>query len=166
MVELAEQLGDEVLQVASQVDVDYQGLIRWHLIRMIELIEQLQKKFGPEVIDIILAKERAERINNGIEMAEQSVKNTIEDIIPYFGGNQNVIERSEQHCLIHTKYCALANAAKDAGIEELIYQLHCCSDPFFVEGFNNELKCEVRKSLLHGDDYCEHYIYKDNKCDY
>ena len=53
---------------------------------------------------------------------------------------------------------------KDACVEKFVYQLHCCNDPCFVEGFNSHLGCEVRKSLLNDDEYCEHYIYiKDNE---
>lgn len=157
--ELVEHLGEEVLQVAGQVEVDYQDLMLWHLKRTADLLNQLGKKFGPEVFDIIMKKERESRIESGKEISQKCEENLIEDIIPYFGGEQNVVEKSKDHCVIRTKYCALANAVKDTNIEEFVYHLHCCNDPSFVEGFNSNLGCEVRRSLLNGDEYCEHYIY-------
>lgn len=157
--ELIEHFGEEVLQVAGQVEVDFQGLMQWHLKRTADLLNQLEKKFGSEVFDIVMKKERECREESGKEISQKCEENLIEDIIPYFGGEQNVVEKCKDDCVIRTKYCVLANAAKDANIEEFVYHLHCCNDPSFVEGFNPNLGCEVRKSLLNGDEYCEHHIY-------
>ena len=158
--ELADRFGEAVIHVVEQMEIDKKGLISWHLKRTAELVEKLQESFGPEVVDIIKLKEGEDRRKNGLEMAQSTGGNTIADIIPYFGGEQNVIDRSSDSVLIQTQFCPLADSAREMGIENLIYSLHCCSDHFFVEGFNPELGCEVQKSMLNGDNFCEHYIYK------
>lgn len=54
------------------------------------------------------------------------------------------------------------NQAKKLGKSHMLYNLHCGLDKYFVQGFNNELGCEVIKSIMEGHEYCIHRIYKKN----
>jgi len=157
---LADEYGEEVLDTASSIEIDYISLMTWHLKRTADLIQALRQRFGDEVFEKIMERERKNRRENGSQTAKECGGNTLQDIIPYFGGEKNIVKRSEQGCLLRTQYCGLAKAA---GMSDFVYQLHCCNDLCFVEGFNHLLGCEVQKSLLHGDDCCEHFIFEKEK---
>ena len=53
--------------------------------------------------------------------------------------------------------CPLADLAKEVNAEDWGYILYCCDDPNIVEGFNPEMDLKRTKTLMQGDDCCDHF---------
>lgn len=159
---LQEKLGDGVIDTLEKVDIDRYNLYRWHLERTIVMLNTLQDKFGPKVMDIVLEYERVHAVKRGITHAKNLEKNSLEDIIPLFtcGDNDRVVEKNENEVFIKTTDCFAGKIACELGKSHILYNLHCGLDKYFVEGFNNELECEIIKSIMEGNEYCLHKIYK------
>ena len=158
---LREKLGDEVLGIIEKKGADKYGLYRWHLEMLINIIETLTEKYGDRVLDIILENQLHIRYENGMQCAKGSGKNSLEAIIPLFtGGNdENIIEQSEKEVLIKSTGCLPGKIAYDINKKDIIYRLHCSTDPTFTKGFNENLCCEVVQTLMDGHDCCIHRIY-------
>jgi len=162
---LQDKLGDEVIDTLKEADIDRYSLYKWHLERTANLIELLQDKFGPKVMDIVLEYERSSARERGINDRNELEKNSLEDIISHFtsGDSSRIVEKNENEVFIKTSVCFAGKGACELGKSNVLYNLHCGLDKYFVEGFNNELGCEIVKSIMNGDDYCIHRIYKKNK---
>jgi hypothetical protein len=158
---LREKLGDEVLKIIEEKGVDKYGLYRWHLEMLVNIIETLTEKYGSQVMDIICEKQSQIRYENGVKCAEESGENSLENIIPLFtGGNDdNIIEKSDKQVLIKSTGCLPGRIAYDINKADIIYKLHCGTDPIFTKGFNENLCCEVVQTLMDGHDCCIHRIY-------
>jgi len=158
---LREKLGDEVLKIIEEKGADKYGLYRWHLEMLVNIIEILQERYGDQVLEIIDEMQFRIRYENGVRCAEESGKNSLEDIIPFFtGGNdENIIEKSEKEVLIKSTGCLPGKIAYDTGKKDIIYRLHCGTDPIFTKGFNKNLCCEVVQTLMDGHDCCIHRVY-------
>lgn len=161
---LQAKLGDEVIEILEKVDIDRYGLYRWHLERTITMLNTLEDKFGPKVMDIVLEYEISNQMENGMNSAKDLGKNSLEDIIPYFtgGNNDRIIEKNENEVLIKTTGCLSGKIVSELDKCNMLYNLHCGLDKYFVEGFNNELGCKIIKTIMKGDDCCLHKIYKKN----
>ncbi|MFX0208126.1 MAG: L-2-amino-thiazoline-4-carboxylic acid hydrolase [Candidatus Hodarchaeota archaeon] len=67
------------------------------------------------------------------------------------------IERSEKGVQIFCTKCPMAEAYRTIGKENYGLIFHCSEDPHMVEGFNPELKFHRTKTLMNGDDCCNHF---------
>lgn len=159
---IQDKLGDEVIDTLEKADIDRYGLYRWHLERTISMLTALQDKFGPKVMDIVYEYEASEARKQGANRAKNLGKNSLDDIIPIFSGGDNdrIIEKSEDEVFIKGTCCYAGKIACELGKSHMLYNLHCGLDKYLVEGFNNELGCEIIKSIMEGDEYCIHRIYK------
>jgi hypothetical protein len=159
---LQARLGDEVIQTIENADIDRYGLYRWHLERTVNMLNALENKFGPQVMDIVLEYEISKQKEKGFKLAKELGKNSLEDIIPYFtgGNNDSVVEENENEVLIKTTGCLSGKIVSELGKYDMLYNLHCGLDKYFIEGFNNELGCEIIKTIMEGSDCCLHRIYK------
>ncbi|MBN1215222.1 MAG: L-2-amino-thiazoline-4-carboxylic acid hydrolase [Candidatus Lokiarchaeota archaeon] len=55
--------------------------------------------------------------------------------------------------------CPMANYAKEMGVQEWTYLYHCMSDFAITEGYNQKIGFKRSKTIMQGDDYCDHYYY-------
>lgn len=158
---LREKLGDEVLDIIRKNGVDKYGLYRWHLEMLIHVIDTLKEQYGEQVFEIICEKQKKDRYDQGKKIAEELGKNSLEDLIPLFiGGNyENIIEKNDKQVLIKSTSCLPGKIAYDINRKDIIYELHCGTDPIFCKGFNENLCCEVVQTLMDGHDCCIHKIY-------
>ena len=156
-----EELGDDVLKVIEEKGVDIYGLYRWHLERTLSWIDALTEVYGSDVVNIIIEKHRADRREQGAQLAKNLEKNSLDDIVPFFshGNEENIIEKNDKYVLIKTTGCLAGKVACDINRAEMVYALHCALDEDFTEGFNNQLGCEVIQTLMEGYDCCIHKIY-------
>ena len=156
-----EELGDGVLEVLEEKGADLYGLYRWHLERSLGIINALTEKYGEQAMDIIRKKQLQDRYEQGAQIAKELGKNSLEDVIPFFtGGNrENIIERNDTQVFIKSTGCLAGRIAFDINRGDMVYALHCATDPSFTEGFNSKLGCEVVQTLMDGHDCCIHRVY-------
>ncbi len=158
---VCDELGGEVLELLREKGADYYGLYRWHLERTLGMIDALSEKYGEEAVNIIRQKQLRDRYEQGVQLAKELGSNTIDDYIAFSsGGNQdNILSRSENEAFIKSTGCLAGKIAHDINRGDMVYSLHCATDPTFVRGFNSNLGCEVVQTLMDGHDCCIHRVY-------
>ncbi len=99
--------------------------------------------------------------------AAQRGSNTIEDLIALLWeplraeGFEFTAEQRDGGWQMHCTRCPWAEAAKALNAPEWVYRMYCASDPYIVEGFNPQIEFRRTKTLVEGDDCCDHfYTYK------
>jgi hypothetical protein len=55
--------------------------------------------------------------------------------------------------------CPAYEMAKDMNATEWLYHHICSIDEYVVSGFNPKIGFTRTKTLMQGDDYCDHYYY-------
>lgn len=159
---LRDRYGDEVFEVIKDMDLNYKELLRWYLNHTFDIVNALKNKFGDEVLDIIFQTEIDDVVKQGNASAKRCGQNTLKDIIPMFGEKNLVMEESTEKGLLFRQLngCPMSRVSREDGLEDVMSKLYCNVDPYLVKGFNENLICELRKSHLLGDDFCEWYIYE------
>jgi hypothetical protein len=130
------------------------------------LLEAWDQDFGPEYNDIV-SEVLAERLKrraaawareHGIVTAEDIVK----DMWEGWEDGEFTIERREDGIQIYCTKCPHADAYRAIGRVEQGLLFKCCEDPPIVEGINPEVEFRRTKSLMAGDDCCDHF-YSNKK---
>ncbi len=83
-------------------------------------------------------------------------------------GFEFTYEQSELGCQLHVTRCPVAEIAKRLKLEKWGFIFHCMGDEPICEGYNPEIALTRTKTLMEGDEYCNHfYSYReDNKDPY
>ena len=126
------------------------------------LLNEWEEKFGPEANDIAreLIAERTRKIWASVAEREQS--NTIKDLVrllwePFRNqGAEFTVKEIDNGVQIYCTYCPLADMYREIKREEFGFLFNCSEDPYIVEGFNPAIKFQRTKTLMEGDDCCDH----------
>lgn len=65
----------------------------------------------------------------------------------------------DQGCQMRVTRCPVAEIAKALGLEGWGYILYCMGDDFICEGYNPEIRMRRTKTLMEGDEICDHLYY-------
>ncbi|MBU7030666.1 MAG: L-2-amino-thiazoline-4-carboxylic acid hydrolase [Theionarchaea archaeon] len=131
--------------------------------RLDTLLNEWEEQFGPEVHDMVreIIAEKMREVWASI--AEEEESNTIEDLIRTLweslreAGGEFTVEETEDGVQIYCTQCPIAETYKKIKREEYGLLFHCITDPYIVEGFNPEIKFRRTKTLMGGDDCCDHH---------
>ncbi len=55
--------------------------------------------------------------------------------------------------------CPIYELAKEIGATDWLYHHTCSADPFIVEGFNPKIGFKRKKTLMQGDECCDHFYF-------
>ena len=66
-------------------------------------------------------------------------------------------KNSENEVQMNVTRCIFAEIAQELGIEEWGFRLYCKDDPHMVEGYNPKMEFKRTKTLMEGDDCCDHW---------
>lgn len=159
---LRESYGEDVFEVIKSIEINYRELLKWYLRHTYDIVNAMKERFGDEVLNIIYETEIDNTYKEGNNFAKKFGQNALKDIIPLFGERNLVKEESNEKGLLFRQIngCPMSRISREEGLEEVMCKLHCSVDPYLVNGFNENLKCELRKSHLFGDEICEWYIYE------
>ncbi len=136
-----------------------------------ELSKVVSEEIGKQKYKEIFLKLRAKHLSDwtsGIAKKdlEKGKENDIEGIIKFlwnpskeqgFEFTYNIEEDSSYQFKV-TK-CPFANYAKEMGVEEWAYLYHCMGDWAITEGYNKNIGFKRSKTIMQGDDCCDHYYY-------
>ncbi len=128
------------------------------------LLEAWDNDFGPEYNDI--AREiLAEKVCiNAETWAKQKGISTSEDIVQsmWEGWEEGefTIERKEDGIQIYCTKCPIADTYLSIGRKEQGLLFQCSEDPHIVAGINPKIKFRRTKTVMDGDDCCDHF-YSD-----
>lgn len=140
----------------------FQGLHRYHLLDKVAMLKALEEKYGEEIFEVV-DKARGELTKNGWgQVASKSPSTTIDDLekalwqtrFDLFDYTREDI--GDNTVQMHVSRCFFADLARELGVERYAYHLFCVDDPFIVEGFNPEIVFSRTKTLMEGDEECDH----------
>ena len=132
------------------------------------MLQVMAKQFG-EVAYQIFVKARGKEIlkhmnSRAEELGDDSIEAFIKDqweVLPA-QGYKYTMEKKETGFLMNVTKCPLYDLAKRKGITEQMFYMCCEGDQFAPEGFNPNIGFKRSKTLMQGDDCCNHfYFYKE-----
>ena len=135
--------------------------------QMSRLLKIMKEHFGEEAYDILWEANR-ERVKEGWrKKAEEHGDNTIESLIkliwePLSQDFEYTMEKTEAGVQFKCTKCPVADRALRLGVGEQVYYFVCKNDFAAAEGFNPNIGFTMTKTLMQGNDCCNHfYYYKD-----
>jgi predicted ArsR family transcriptional regulator len=143
-------------------------LRRGHTEHLVFVLRGLEKKLGPQVVEAYDEVAGAAIRQEWHMYAEKEGSNTIEDLILLLWeplraqGFEYTMEERDGGVQMHCTRCPHAILAQSINASDWLYHLYCGSDPHIVAGFNPNIEFRRTKTLVQGDDCCDHfYKYKD-----
>jgi hypothetical protein len=130
--------------------------------QLVRTIQPLVKKFGPEVLTVLQAataedaQARFEKMNlpkRDLTTVKELLWDKLNDPEQY---QFTVLDRTEETFRCKVTKCHLAEAFRAAGGGEIGYALNCAWDSGFCRGLNPQIKFTRTKTLMQGDDHCNH----------
>jgi hypothetical protein len=136
-----------------------------HLTEQLEILRELRNRFGEEVIEIAgkarlavherwmeeLSKDSTSRPSDVFKHSAFSVTTADTDLLVY-----DVVEDSSLRFEVRIKKCKYADFYRKNGSPEIGYAMHCALDFGEAEAFGSGILLERTKTLMQGDDYCNH----------
>jgi hypothetical protein len=158
---LYDRYGEEMLDTVGKMSTDMYGMYRWHLERVLAILDTLSAKYGYGVVDAASEKIAKSRHDEGKKLAGRLGKNSLEDYIMFssHGNKENIIKQQNDEAFIKCTGCLSGRIAHELGRSDVLFKLYCKSDHDFLRGFNENLDCEHIKTLMYGDDCCIHKLY-------
>lgn len=131
---------------------------------MSRMIKIMKEHFGEEVYQVVVKDAGEEARQHWSQIAEEAGDNSIEEFLKRQFTEENLatMEKTELGYQFKVTNCKMCEIAKRLGIEEQAFYFFCEPDPFAAEGFNPNIGFKRTKTLMQGDDCCDHfYYYKD-----
>ena len=98
---------------------------------------------------------------NWRKIAEEQTSHTVKELMRLllkdFQDAKYEIEDIENGVRTITRKCPIAEVYTSLGRQKYGKFFHCFADPYICAGFNPAIKYEKKRSLMAGDEYCEHY---------
>ncbi|MHA1907723.1 MAG: L-2-amino-thiazoline-4-carboxylic acid hydrolase [Candidatus Thorarchaeota archaeon] len=127
-----------------------------------KLIEKYVNEYGresdSEVLEIIAEETRYGWSELAKERGSNSIDDLLETLWSGFGsiGGEYSVQREGDMVQIYATKCPMADTYRKLGKEEFGLMFHCSTDPHIVAGFNENMNFEITKTLMAGDDCCDH----------
>jgi hypothetical protein len=143
---------------------------RNHLTEQLAIIEKLTERFGEEVIEsassakLAIHKTWMKDLSTGRPMQPSdafrhsafTVTSAEEGFLKY-----EVLEESDERFAVKITKCKYAEFYIEKGRPDIGYAMHCALDFGETEAFSAEIMLKRAKTLMQGDDYCDHcYDFK------
>ena len=132
------------------------------------VIKAMKERFGEEVYDVLVKLNSKGIKEEWKKKAEEHGDNSIESLIMLLWeplsehGFDYTVEKTEAGVQIKCTKCPNVDVALRHGVGEQMYYDICKGDWSIVEGFNPNIGFTMTKTLMQGDDCCNHfYYYKD-----
>ena len=144
-----------------------------HLTEQLEILKKLKERFGEEVIEIAssarlavhkkwmekLSKRKSGRPSEIFKHSAFSVTSAEENLLEY-----EVLEDSDEKFAVKITKCKYADFYIEKGEPEIGYAMHCALDFGETEAFSSDVILKRTKTLMQGDNYCNHcYELKGRK---
>ena len=132
------------------------------------LLKVMTEQFGEVAYQIFVKARGKEILKHMSKRAEELGDNSIEAFIkdqwnPLLAqGYKYTMEKTNTGFLMVVTKCPLYDLAKSQDITEQMFYMCCEGDRFAAEGFNPDIGFKRSKTLMQGDDCCNHfYFYKE-----
>ncbi|UCG95810.1 MAG: L-2-amino-thiazoline-4-carboxylic acid hydrolase [archaeon] len=153
--------------------MDYNKKIReeakFHAKSLIAIVRAVEEKYGKEGVETVKNAWLKEVFYKPWQEAGQSVENndirTLKDMVEQGCTGTHEWEKvTDEPNRVAYKFtgCVWAEIFRELGAPE-IGKWFCDSDPVYVEAFNPKIKFKRTKTLMEGDECCDHIFYTDEK---
>lgn len=129
------------------------------------IVEEIIRKYGKEGLYIVKKAVKDSwvklSINKFKNIEDRSVSSYKKWIITTLDSETKyeIIEDKKDSVLFKFTDCTWANAFKAIGKPEIGYYLFCANDGPLVKAFNKNISFERTKTLMEGDDFCNHHFF-------
>ncbi len=155
MYEFTDQDQQTIFDVLSQ---------HWKEPNIIDRFNDLYKEYGDkftEFLEIIVAS-NMRQLWSAFSQVEES--HNIDDLIrllwePLRDKLEFTVEKLNNGVQVYCTSCSFADVGKKINGAKWIRCLVCNGDPHIVEAFNPQIGLRVTKTLMQGDDCCDHFYF-------
>ena len=152
----------------SKFDATYYDVFMLKFKTIVDFVKPFQKKIGVEEANKIVEKIGDE---DGVKLVNQLLTqmpvNNFEDFKKLFMSllnsknfqvalNYEIIENSEKKFELKVTDCLYAKAFRDLNEPEIGYCSVCNGDFAMAKAFHSKIKLTRTKTLMQGNDYCDH----------
>ena len=132
--------------------------------QMSRLLKLMKEHFGEEVYQVFVEEKSDGIRRRWSKIAEEHGDNSIESLIkliwdPLPQDFEYTMEKTEAGFQFKCTKCPVADKALRLGIGEQMYYAICKNDFAAAEGFNPNIGFTMTKTLMQGDDCCNHLYY-------
>jgi len=137
---------------------------------MAHLLKIMEAHYGREVYQVLVKANSKRILQLWSKKAEEVGDNSIEALIKHLWeplpakGYEYTMEKTESGFQMRCTKCPAVDAAKRHGITEQMFYMCCENDQFIAEGFNPNIGFKMTKTLMQGDDCCNHFHYYKDEC--
>jgi predicted ArsR family transcriptional regulator len=155
---IANEQNESLFQAVKEVHIIY-------VKQQINLLNALKERYGPEVGQVVEEANSQEICKTFREIAKQTGKNSIKDLINVLWqplkskGYKFTMEETDDGFQMNCTACPYVNLYKGLGGENWGFQLYCAADENLVAAFNPEIGFKRTKTLMQGDECCDHFYY-------
>ena len=134
------------------------------------VLQMMKAHFGEEACQVVEKTLGEQAFQHGKKTAEEIGDNSLEAYIKYqlefarLAGDELECTVEETESGFQMKYtkCKMADTAKRLGAADEVFYFSCACDKYGAEGFNPNIGLKLTKTLMQGDECCDHfYYYKD-----
>jgi predicted ArsR family transcriptional regulator len=123
-----------------------------------EVIKRFQKKAARDwAADVAEADRRANKANDIQGLMDFLWKPLKQE------GFEFTYEQNEQGYQLTVTRCPVAEIARTLKLEKWGFIFHCMGDESICEGYNSAIGMRRTKTLMEGDEYCNHFYYYKEK---
>ena len=136
---------------------------------MANVLKIMKAHYGEEAYHVYVKANRERVIQNWRKKAEEVGDNSIESLIKHLWepllakGYEYTAQKTDAGYQIQCTKCPAVAPAKRHGIAEQMFYMCCANDKFIAEGFNPNIGLTMTKTLMQGDDCCNHFYYNKDK---
>jgi predicted ArsR family transcriptional regulator len=128
-------------------------------------LNALREEFGQRVEEVVRAN-RAQKLEvEWHHIAEAHGRNDIQGMKETLwqwvldAGIEYEFEDTAEGTQVRVTRCPLAEMAREIGAADWGSICFCADDPAMVAGFNPKMGFRRTKTLMEGDDYCDHFYF-------
>jgi predicted ArsR family transcriptional regulator len=133
--------------------------------QQIAILSGLREHFGSGVMEVVERAHAEHALRPYLTIAHEKNMGAIDDLIGLVWeplrahGYEFEVERSERGVQIKCTACPLAALYRQTGGAEWGYRLYCAIDGLLVEQFNGRIGFRRTRTLMEGDECCDHFYY-------
>lgn len=138
----------------------------WEPDDVIEVIKNLDKRYGEEALKIVEKSLEQSAFNWGKKIRKRDIPNiNPRNFVEHFRDNPDeemeFIIESDNSAKIITRKCRIAEVFKELGYMDIGYRFKCAQDYKIAEGYDKNMKLEIQSCLMKGDNCCIHKYTKE-----
>ncbi|UCG03785.1 MAG: L-2-amino-thiazoline-4-carboxylic acid hydrolase [Candidatus Heimdallarchaeota archaeon] len=126
-----------------------------------QLLDEWERDFGDEYSQMSEELVAEHTSTSWEKIASQKGLSSLDDLISVlweqWTEGEFTIERTKTAVQIYCTKCPIADAYRSINKEKYGIQFHCSEDPFIVKGYNPKITFKRTKTLMNGDEYCDHF---------